>query len=171
MGRQLPIAATHRDEVELLRFISTLAPIRVFQNFAPTVEELWIADWERQEIAGCSYSIWPQGFPWQPAYGRTGGPGCPPELAGSFYVANRSAAPVLELSRSYLEERRYGRIYWARDFSAPAGLAYDAAAFARLVDQVWRWVRRLGRRPPEDPHTVTPYFLPDAWSRFGAPGA
>ena len=82
MGRQLPIAATRQDEVELLRFISTLAPIRVFQNFASCPEELWIADWERQEVPGCGYSIWPQCFPWEPAYGQTGGPGCPPERAG-----------------------------------------------------------------------------------------
>src|SRR5439155_17898100 len=42
MGRQLPIAATRQDEVELLQFVSTLAPIRVFQTFASSPEELWI---------------------------------------------------------------------------------------------------------------------------------
>jgi hypothetical protein len=70
------------------------------------------------------------------------------------------------LSRSILEEHRYGRIYWARDFSAPNGLAYDVEAFARLTDSLWRWIRRVSHRPPEA-KTHSRYFLPDAWSRYG----
>lgn len=170
MGRQLQLATTQPDEVELLRFIRSRAPIRVFQSFARSVDELWIDDWETRQIPttgyGFGFKIWPQTFAWSPAYAQTGGPNCRPEDAGQFYIADAHTAPVLEFTRSFLEKHRYGRIYWGRDFSAPHGLAYDAKAFARLTDLVWRWIRKVGRRSP-DAWTHSAYFLPDAWSRYG----
>lgn len=169
MGRQLQLATTLADEVELLRAIHALIPIRVFQVFAPTIEELWIDDWESREIPSASYRIWPQAFPWSPTYDRTGGPGCPPERAGRFYVANASTAPVLEFTRTFLETKRFGRIYWARDFSAPNGLTYDSQAFARLTDSVWRWIRKVGRKMP-GAKSWDPYYLPEAWSHVVRPG-
>ena len=166
MGRQLQLATTQRDEVELLRFIRSRAPIRVFQPVAPSRDELWVDDWETREIPSRLFRIWPQTFAWSPEYAQTGGPNCRPEDAGQFYIADDHTAPVLEFSRSFLEQHSYGRIYWARDFSAPHGLAYDAEAFARLTDSMWRWIRKVGRRSP-DAWTHSAYFLPDAWSRYG----
>ena len=172
MGRQLQLATTDADEVELLRFIHSHAPIRVFQSFARSAAELWIDDWETRKIpapkfyrAGGFY-IWPQTFPWSPEYAQTGGPNCRPEDAGQFYIANKDAAPIFHFSRSFLDKHQYGRIYWARNFSAPDGLDYDAEAFARLTDSVWRWIRKVSQRTP-DAGTHSPYFLPDAWSRYG----
>lgn len=166
MGRQLQLAATQSDEVELLRFVRSRAPIRVFQAFAASIDELWIDDWETREIPAAQFHIWPQTFPWSPAYAQTGGPKCPRERAGRFYIVNSSTAPVFEFDRSFLDDKRYGRIYWARDFSAPHGLDYDAEAFARLTDSVWRWIRKVGRRLP-NATTHSPYFLPNAWSQRG----
>lgn len=165
MGRQLQLATMQPDEVELLRFIDGLTPIRVFQTFAPSVDELWIPNWEHRQVSTDLY-VWPQKFAWKPEYGQTGGPGCPPERAGRSFVSNASAAPVLEFSRSYLDRQQYGRIYWARNFSAPQGMLYDAEAFAKLTDQIWRWIRKVSRRLP-DATTYSPYFLPDAWSHYG----
>src|SRR5438034_6206037 len=119
MGRQLQLATTQPDEVELLRFVSSLTPIRVFQSSARSMDELWVDDWEKREIPTAGFRIWPQTFAWSPEYAQTGGPQCPPESAGLFYVANAHTAPVLEFSRSFLQRHHYGRIYWARDFAAP----------------------------------------------------
>ena len=170
MGRQLQLATTTKDEVELLRFISRLSPIRVLQCQARSIEELWVDDWETREIElpgfARSFEIWPQKFAWSPEYRQTGGPDCRPEHAGLFYAANAHDAPVFQFTRSFLEKHSYGRIYWARDFSAPDGLNYDAEAFARLTDSVWRWIRKVGRRSP-NAATPSPHFLPDAWSRYG----
>ena len=116
-------------------------------------------------IPSAGFDIWPQSFDWSPEYAQTGGPKCPPERAGLFYIANAHSAPVLQFSRSFLEEQLYGRVYWGRDFSAPHGLDYDAEAFSRFTDSVWRWIRKVGRRLP-DATTYSPYFLPDAWSRY-----
>lgn len=178
MGRQLQLATTTKDEVALLRFISRSSPIRVLQCQARSVEELWFDDWETREIKlpgfARSFHIWPQKFAWSPEYRQTGGPDCRPECAGLFYVANTHDAPVLQFTRSSLEEHSYGRIYWARHFAAPDGLDYDEGAFARLTDSVWRWIRKVGRRAP-DAFTYSAarsaYFLPDAWSRYGNVGA
>ena len=63
MGRQLQLATTEADEVDLLRFIRTLAPIRVFQSHTPTIVELWIEDWESRRIPHAGFDIWPQTFP------------------------------------------------------------------------------------------------------------
>lgn len=166
MGRQLQLATTKIDELDLLRFTQSLGPIRVFQSSAHSIEDLWIDNWETGELPAAGLRIWPQKFAWVPEYKQTGGPKCPRESAGLFYVSNTSAAPILEFSSSSLLQRRYGRIYWAKDFSAPQGLNYDVGEFERLTDSVWRWVRKVGRRLP-DKKPLSPYFLPDAWSRYG----
>ncbi len=172
MGRQLQLATTEKDEVELLRFIRSLTPIRVFRSFARSTAELWIDDWENRKIPSpkfhyaAGFYIWPQTFPWSPEYAQTGGPDCRPADAGQFYIANVNEAPVFHFSRSFLDEHSYGRIYWARDFSAPNGLDYDEEAFARLTDSVWRWIRKVSHRP-SDATKHSRYFLPDAWSRYG----
>jgi len=166
VGRQLQLATTPADEIELLRFIQNVTPIKVFQSFANSIEELWIEDWEKRQIPGAGFQIWPQSFGWLPQYAQTGGPKCPLARAGKFYVSNSSAAPIMEFSRSFLERRIYGRIYWAKDFSAPTGLDYDVEAFAHLADLIWRWIRKVGKRR-QNAKTHSPYFLPDAWSHYG----
>jgi hypothetical protein len=168
MGRQIPVIATPEDERELLRFIQSLSPIRVFQTFASSREALWLDDWERADLPGHTFSVWLQAFPWEPTYGVTGGPGCAPERAGFHYFANANTAPVLEISRGDLAKQRAGRIYWGRNFSAPHGLTYEDAEFAKLVDQVWRWVRKHGRRV-ENPQLGTHYLLCHAWSQWSQP--
>ena len=163
MGRQLQLATTRADEAEFLRFVASLAPIRVFQNFAATPDDLWFADYGSIAFPPRILHIWPQTFPWVPIYKQTGGPGCLPEMAGRFYVANTGAAPVLELSRSDLSQGRHGRIYWSRNFAAPVGLDYDEAAFSRLVDKIWRWVRKASRSVPSGSGTPSLHYLPDAY--------
>lgn len=165
MGRQIAVIATPEDERELFRFIQTLTPIRVFQTFAATPEELWLDDWEDQDLPGFTFSIWLRDFPWEPTYGITGGPGCPPERAGFHYFANAGQAPVLELSRGDLTQKRAGRIYWGRNFSAPHGLAYDDEAVSKLVDQVWRWIRKHGKRV-DHAYLGAHYLLPHAWLQW-----
>lgn len=168
MGRQLPLAATLHDEIALLRFVDSVTPVRVFQTFAPSVEALWIPDWRESLPTGWGVlHIWPQAFPWTPEYGVTGGPGCPPERAGKHYIANASRGPLLELSRSVPEERRWGRLYWSGQY-APPREAHGAAEFGALLDSVWWWVRKNGRRQPGSASEIRPYFLPDAWEKYGA---
>jgi len=164
MGRQLILAATPPDEVNLLRFIRSIAPIRVFVPFARSAGELWITDWETNGIQASAFAVWPQTFSWSPTYAQSGALNCPPEGAGRFYVANANVAPVLEVTRTYFDRRQFGRIYWARNFSASCPLGYDVAEFARLTDAVWRWIRKVGRRTPSAT-AYSPYFLPDAWAK------
>ena len=163
MGRQLQLATTRADEAELLRFVASLAPIRVFQSFAATPDDLWFADHSSIAVPPRILYIWLQTFPWVPVYKQTGGPGCLPEMAGRFYVANAHTAPILELSRFDLPQGRYGRIYWGHNFSAPRGLDYDEVAFSRLVDTVWRWVRKVSRSVPSGSGTPSLHYLPDAY--------
>jgi hypothetical protein len=160
MGRQLQLDTTQVDDAMLIQFVATLAPIRVFQSHTRTQEELWIPEPETCGIPPWILYIWPQTFPWTPTYQQTGGPDCPPESAGFFYIANKNVAPILELTRSDITRQQYGRIYWGSNFSAPNGLAYDEVAFSRFVDSVWRYIRKFGTRPKGGKHS--PYFLPDA---------
>lgn len=166
MGRQLQLATTQIDEIALLRFIETLSPIRVFKSCGYSIEELWVTDWGSKEIPCADYSIWPQQFAWTPEYRQTGGPNCPPESVGYFYVSNSFTAPILQLSKSFLSDGRFGRIYWARDFVAPHGLNYDDTAFSKFVDSIWRWIRKVAKRQPGSA-VHSPYFLPDAWLNYG----
>ncbi len=166
MGRQLPILATPSDERELLTFIRTLSPIRVYVSFAEAIDGLWINDWEHRDIEGCGFHVWLQSYPWTPEYKQTGGPRCPPDRRGRWYVSNDCAAPVIEISRPVPNSTVGGRIYWARDFAAPDGLAYDAVDFASIVDRVWNWVRRNGHRKLSNSKREGPYYLSEAWSRL-----
>ena len=90
MGRQLQLATTQADEVELLRFIRTLAPIRVFLCSARSVDGLWVDDWETRGIPtvgilqNTSFRIWPQTFAWSPEYAQTGGPNAALRVQVSF---------------------------------------------------------------------------------------
>ncbi len=167
MGRQLAIVATPNDERDLLTFIRTLSPIRVYVSFAETINALWIDNWERSDIEGCGFNVWLQSYPWAPEYKQTGGPRCPKDRRGLWYVSNGGAAPVIEISRPLLNSTAGGRIYWARDFSAADGVAYDSAGFASNVDRVWNWIRRSGRRKLSNGKRAGPYYLPEAWSKVG----
>jgi hypothetical protein len=166
MGRQLPIVATPTDERELLTFIRTLSPIRVYVSFAETIDALWIDDWEHRYIEGCGFTVWLQTFPWAPEYKQTCGPRCPADHRGFWYVSNGSAAPVIEISRPLANSTSHGRIYWARDFSAPDGVAYECARFASMVDGIWNWIRRNAHRRLSNGKRDGPYYLSEAWSRL-----
>jgi hypothetical protein len=167
MGRQLPIAATATDECELLIFMRTLSPIRVYVSLAQTIDALWIDDWGERDIEGCGFKVWLQSFPWVPEYKQTGGPRCPKGRRGLWYVSNDHHAPVIEVSRPLPDSNHGGRIYWAHDFGAPDGLAYDAAEFSQYVDRIWNWIRRNSRRRLTRGKRDGPYCLPDAWSKVG----
>lgn len=173
MGRQIQVASTQIDRIELFRFIDSIAPIRVFKSSAASIEDLWIEDWHTTKPTTDKlpdwperFNIWPQDFEWSPVYGQTGSPDCKPECAGQFYVLNLGQAPILEFTSSILEKNTSGRIYWARNFSAPDGLLYNENAFSKLTDKIWHWIRNSGKRLPNS-QTHSPYFLPDAWNRFG----
>lgn len=170
MGRQLPIVATRNDERQLLSFIATLSPIRVFVSQSINVGSIWVNDWDERDIPGYMFQIWPTVFSWTPEYKQTGGPRCPRDFAGRWYVSNSNVAPVIELSRPAIDGKHGGRVYWARDFSAPHGLDYDVAKFDDLVNRVWNWIRRFGRRRKAQALRHSPYYLPEAWQHFGSRG-
>lgn len=166
MGRQLPIIATPSDERDLLNFIGTLSPIRVYVLFAETIDALWIDDWGHRDIEGFAFGVWLQSYPWAPEYKQTGGPRCPPDRRGRWYVSNGNVAPVIEISRPIPSSTAGGRIYWAREFSALDGLAYDSVDFASKVNRVWNWIRRNAQRRLSNGKRDGPYYLSEAWSRL-----
>src|SRR5262245_15332181 len=166
MARQLPIVATARDEAELLKFIRTLSPIRVLIPFADQPESLWISDWDTQDIEGCGFSVWLESFPWEPEYKQTGGPRCPKDRAGFWYVSNTSTAPIIEISRPFPDSIHGRRVYSARDCCPTDGLTDDVASFNQIVDRIWNWVRRAGRRQKVGDKSSGPYFLQNAWQAF-----
>jgi len=160
MGRQLQLATTQEDDLQLIQIISDLVPITVFQSFADTPEALWLNDLADFSILPSHLYIWPKDFLLVPEYKQTGGPKCPKESRGLYYISNKNIAPLLELSRSNLSKRRYGRNYWGSNFSAPHGLSYDKAAFSDLVDVVWRRIRKVAKK--EMSASSSPYWMPQA---------
>lgn len=162
MGRQLPLATTPADALLLVTAIHDFSPCRLFMHHAATPDDLWIEAWDVDTLGGAgSFMIWPTGFHWTPRFSQTGGPHCPANERGFWYIANNQTAPVLEFTGSDLSAKRYGRLYWAKDFAAPEGLAYDVPAFSQLVDRVFGWIRKVGRKLPGNKYS--PYYLPDAW--------
>ncbi|HYQ02760.1 MAG TPA: hypothetical protein VER96_29010 [Polyangiaceae bacterium] len=144
MGRQIFLVATLEDERAFLDFLRTTAPLRISEGFAPTIPELWIDNFAGEFKGHISYRIWNTVFAWEPTYERVGPRAHDPACIGWSYISNAGSAPVLEFDRS--SPKRPGRLYWARDFSAPDGLHYDAVAFSRWVDRAFNWVRKYGRK-------------------------
>jgi hypothetical protein len=165
VGRQLPIVATPEDERSLLDFVASLSPIRIFLPFAKSPEGLWCDDWQRHDIPGYSFNIWLVAFSWQPEFAMTGGTLCTTDRKGQWYVANTSVAPVLEVLRP-LQGQRRGRVYWSKDFAATEPLQYDVVSFSKVVDKIWGWIRKHGRRTG-DARSLSPYYLPNAWVSAG----
>ena len=158
MGRQLPIIATPKDERQLLTFVRTLSPIRVYVKFTAKREAMWIDDWEQRDIEGTIFYVWLQAFPWIPEYKQTD--------KKRWYIWNDGSAPIIEVSRPTAGELGGGRLYWARDFGAP-DLAYDTSIFSKHVDRIWNWIRRNGSRK-RGRQLYPVYYLPDAWSKLNA---
>lgn len=144
MGRQLSIVATLEDERLILDFIRSTAKVRIFESFAATPEALWVDDFSDEFRGHIAYRIWNTNFPWTPTYSQVGANSHDPLCVGWYYVSNSGSAPVLEFSRS--SSKAHGRLYWAKDFAAPRGLSYDVEQFSKWVDQVFRWIRKVGQR-------------------------
>jgi hypothetical protein len=160
MGRQIQIAMTRIDEDAFLRFVRKTAEIRIFGIFTQTQDLLWVNSFDETLTGHWIYSLWNLKFPWDPTYGQVTRAKDPKDN-GKWYVSNTNVAPIIELTRSAVDERKYGRLYWGKDFSAPKGLGYDVEAFGKWFDMVIRWVRKNGQRDRTD--RSSPYFLPDAW--------
>ena len=85
------------------------------------------------------YYLWNRSFLWAPEIVRHG---------DHVSIGNKNAAPLIEYTRhNFAGSEPVGRVYWAKNFSAPDGLAYDSASFSKWFDTVARWVRRHGRAP------------------------
>lgn len=167
MGRQIPVAMERGDEVVFLDFLRSTSEISIFETFAPTAEELWCERFQPELYSHWKYSIWNRNFNWTPEYRTVGPLAHDPNWIGWRYVANASTTPVLEVLRSDIRANIIGRLYWGRNFSAPNGLEYNHGDFSAWIDQIWRWVRKRGRKVREIPEE--PYLLPEAlrvWLRM-----
>ena len=159
MGRQIQIAATQPDEKTFLSFLRRSGEIAIISTFSRIRDTLWFDKFAPQLSGNWSYHIWNKEFPWKPEYRQTDKAN---NLVknGLFYISNLNTAPVIEFRRSDVPKRKYGRIYWAKEFAAPDGLNYDVEIFGKWFDKIVRWVRKNGHKDQSD--TFSPYFLPDA---------
>jgi hypothetical protein len=135
MGRQLQVSLSEDQERAFLAFLRSTTNVQIIRSFAPSQAELFVNSFEPRGEGNFAYYLWNRTFNWVPVFALTSTD--PP----SSYVSNKSAAPLIEYSRFTLHGQ--GRIYWAKHFSAPNGLAYDIAAFEAWYDLVARWLKRV----------------------------
>jgi len=157
MGRQIQIATTQADEAMLLDFLRNTAEVRIFESFAPSTDELWVDNFSQELDSHRTYHIWNTKFPFGFEYGHTTDP-----LADrQYFIENGSAAPIIEIDRSNVRQHEYGRVYWAKYFSAPEGLSYDIDEFSQWFNSIVRRIKKNSAGQLKD--SLTTYFLPDAW--------
>lgn len=162
MGRQIAVAATAADEGSLLDFLRASADIRVFRSAAPSVEQLWVEEFDPFGPEDTQYFIWNADYAWKPKYRQSDG-------GGWFYVENALQGPVIEFDRTDIEGLlanlavgAYGRVYWYG--------SNRQKGFAAWYEGIVRWVRRTGHNLwPGGPFGV--WALPDAWRLWQARGA
>jgi hypothetical protein len=135
MGRQVEASLSEDEERALLLYMRAGTNVQIIRTFAPTQAGLLVDSFEPRGEGNWSYYLWNRSFDWQPQFSvtRTDPP--------ASYVSNATVAPLLEYSRH--TQHGPGRIYWAKNFSAPEGLTYDSSAFERWYNSVARWVKRL----------------------------
>ena len=159
MGRQIAVAMTQPDEELFLAFLHQAGEIVLFESFAKTSEDLWQTSFAQEFRGHWTYHIWNTAFIWQPEYKQTRAE--LPERNGLYYVSNKGDAPLIEFTRSDLHRAKYGRVYWAKYFSAPNGLTYGVETFSDWYDSIVRWIKR--QTAGKLKRNWVTYFLPDAW--------
>ena len=159
MGMQTAVAMTEVDEAVFLAFLRDSAEIRLIRDFAPTCEDLWTDTMEPRGPGNWSYSLWNTRFAWEPEYGQVTA-SASGDRQGHCYVSRTSQAPIIDYSRHHFDNAQgtmYGRVYWAKCRVTDGG---------RWYDQCVRWIRKNGRQ--KEKGAYYPYYLPDAWAKYGA---
>ncbi len=156
MGKQTAIAMEYDDELMLLAFLNTNANITLIETFSESIDTLWKSNFEKEFPGHHTYYIWNKAFSWQPQYKQA--------LTGKYYICNTNDAPLIEFSRSNVKENKYGRIYWAKTFSAPNGLDYDIDKFSKWYDDIVKWIKKNSTGKVKACWIT--YFLPHAWNLY-----
>jgi len=168
MGRQTAVAMTDEDERAFLAFLRETGDIQLLESFAPTPEDLRVdAFVAREEPGHWQYHLWNPAFPCEFEYGQvTADP--TGSHQGWHYIARPSYLPLIEYGRHNFQTVSgggCGRVYWAKCRTPGGDFGYDFEAFKEWYGQVVRWIRKNGRQFEKGAYY--PYFLPDAWARFG----
>ena len=131
VGRQVQIMINREDERERVPGLPARNRAHpLYGSFAPTGRPWPSRTSQMSRTATGTTRRHNLTFPWVPEYGTVGPRAVDPEMIGWAYISNKGQAPSSEIDRSLLGKS--GRLYWARDFSAPNGLAYDARSVLEL---------------------------------------
>lgn len=163
MGCQVSISMLRQDEDAFLSFLRETADVRILRPFAPSEEQLFIADFSVAHPEEFQFFLYNTAFLWEPRFLRVANDAQVVERRGFTYCASMGSAPVLEYDRKlYKSAASPGRLYWGEKFAAPDGLAYDVIAFKRWYDHAAAWLTKHGRRIPTDPDEKL--YLPAAYA-------
>jgi hypothetical protein len=139
MGRQISAMLTDEQELALLAFVRNSADVELICAASPTADGLFCQQFAPRGDWRWSYYLWNRAFSSAPEISQH---------QDHVSIGNTNAAPIIEYTRhNFNAPEPAGRLYWARNFSAPGGLAYEAAAFNKWFESVVRWVRRHCRAP------------------------
>jgi len=129
MGKQIQIATNLEDETNFLNFLKVDNKISIIISNTIRKEDLIINDIKDISNLDFSYFIWNRVYDWKPEYGQVVETSPFKDMIGKYYIKNTNNAPLIEFTRSKLEERKFGRIYWAKYFATPDGLKYNIKLF------------------------------------------
>ena len=139
MGRQVVAKLSDEQEQAMLDFLRQSADVALIRAAAPTADGLFTQQFSPRGDWHWIYYLWNREHPWTPQI---------IEHRDHVSIGNTATAPLIEYTRhNFGGAEPTGRIYWAKDFSAPDSLDYDAASFSRWFDSVAGWLRRHGRAP------------------------
>ena len=139
MGKQVAAKLTEEQECEFLAFLRTTADVVLIRAAGATPDDLFDAEFAKRGDWCWHYLLWNRGFQWAPEISNHN---------DHVAIVNTNAAPLIEYTRHNFDgSEPVGRLYWAQDFAAPDGLAYDSSTFSEWVELAFGWVRRQSRAP------------------------
>ena len=157
MGRQIQICTTDDDNLAFEQFLKQNFDCVFFQPSAPTAEELVINSFKETGYPfNSQILVWNKSFPWVPAYK-------PMKIAERKYylLENTRGAPLIEFSKTILNKKENGRIYWEKYFLS-TNLNYDVADFERFYLAVTRWI--INNAAGKTKYAgINTYYLEHAW--------
>jgi hypothetical protein len=139
MGRQVAAKLTDEQERSFLAFLRRSADVTLIRAAGSNPDDLMATNFAPRGDWCWHYWLWNREFEWVPEISNHG---------DHVSISNIEAAPLIEYVRhSFDGPEPVGRLYWAKDFAAPDGLAYDSVAFGKWVDSTFAWVRKHGSAP------------------------
>jgi len=161
MGKQIELFTTDDDLVVIEQYLTNKYTCRYFQFHAKKREDIEIAGFIGLNRQYNKIIVWNTDFPWEIEVGLT------QQNDPWYYIVNDSTGPVFELTKSNIEQKRPGRIYWSKRFLS-SNLSYDVEKYELYYNDIIKWIKNICAGKDDNGQNHYTYYMENAWKLLKA---